>query len=347
VADHFWMARRFIPVILPGALLFASAAALSGARGGWAPTRFVRDAIGLVFIAVLASQYARAAQPILTHVEYAGIIPKLEALVARVGDRDLLIVEPRDASDLHVLALPVAYIYARDVLVLNNRKPDKAAFAGFLEWARTRYERVLFMGGGGTDLLSPVSWGTRPIASDRFAVPEYDAPANAYPRFVRHKEFDYSLYELTPAETSDLEEAFRLDVGVNDDLHVVRFHSKEQSEGRSFRWTRDRSYVSLTHVDAADRALELVMSDGGRPPGVAPARVTVSLDGEVLGIASVGTGFAPYAFPIPPALAGRLSTRRVPVELVIATSTWKPESALGTADHRDLGVMLDRVLVRR
>jgi hypothetical protein len=347
VSDHFWMARRFVPVILPGALLFASAAALSGARGGWAPTRLVRQAIGLVFVAVLASQFARAAQPILTHVEYAGIIPKLEAIVERVGDRDLLIVEPRDASDLHVLALPLAYIYARDVLVLNNRKPDKAAFAGFLEWARTRYARVLFMGGGGTDLLSPLSWGTRPIASERFAVPEYDAPANAYPRFVRHKEFDYSLYELTPAQPTDREAPFALDVGVNDDLHVVRFHSKEQSEGRSFRWTRDRSYVSLTHVDAADRELELVMSDGGRPSKVPPARVTVSLDNQVLGSVSVGTGFAPYAFPIPPALASSLSTRRTPVELVVATSTWKPESALGTADDRDLGVMLDRVLVRR
>ena len=30
VTDHFWMTRRFLPVILPGALLFASAAALTG-----------------------------------------------------------------------------------------------------------------------------------------------------------------------------------------------------------------------------------------------------------------------------------------------------------------------------
>ena len=41
-SDHFWMARRFLPVILPGALFFAAAAALSGTRGGWAPTRLLR-----------------------------------------------------------------------------------------------------------------------------------------------------------------------------------------------------------------------------------------------------------------------------------------------------------------
>ena len=33
VPDQFWMARRFVPVILPGALLLASAAALTGVRG--------------------------------------------------------------------------------------------------------------------------------------------------------------------------------------------------------------------------------------------------------------------------------------------------------------------------
>ncbi len=184
VSDHFWMARRFLPVILPGALLFAAAAALSGSRSGWAPTRVLRGTIGLAFLFLLATQYTRAAKPVLPHVEYAGVIAKLEALSGEVGDRDLLLVESRNASDTHVLALPLAYIYARNVLVLNSPKPDKAAFAAFLDWARTRYDRVLFMGGGGTDLLSP-AWGARAIASERFQIPEYDAPADAYPRFVR------------------------------------------------------------------------------------------------------------------------------------------------------------------
>ncbi len=55
----------------------------------------------------------------------------------------------------HVLALPLAYIYARNVLVLNNPRPDKALFREFLTWAGSRYKNVYFVGGGGTDLLSP------------------------------------------------------------------------------------------------------------------------------------------------------------------------------------------------
>jgi len=39
---HFWMARRFLPVILPSALLFACGAALTGAQYGWSGPRLRR-----------------------------------------------------------------------------------------------------------------------------------------------------------------------------------------------------------------------------------------------------------------------------------------------------------------
>ena len=344
-SDHFWMARRFLPVILPGALLFAAAAALSGTRGAWAPTKMLRAAIGVAFVLLLATEYTRLARPVLPHVEYAGVIARLEALSATLGDRDLLVVESRNASDTHVLALPLAYIYARNVLVLNSPKPDKTAFAGFLDWARTRYDRVLFMGGGGTDLLSP-AWGARAVASERFQIPEYDAPADAYPRFVKRKEFDYSLYELTRPDAATAALPFDLDVGVNDDLHVVRFHAKEQTDGRSFRWSRRRSLVSVTNVRADSREIVLWMSDGGRPPAVERANVTVALDNEVLGTVRVDTGFKPYALPIAPALAERLSRLGRTIELTITTSAWTPEAVLGTPDDRELGVMVDRVTVK-
>ena len=343
-SDHFWMARRFLPVILPGALLFAAAAALSGTRGAWAPTRMLRTTIGLGFVMLLATQYTRAATPVLPHVEYAGVIAQLEALANTVGDRDLLVVESRNASDTHVLALPLAYIYARNVLVLNSPKPDKGAFAGFLDWARTRYDRVLFMGGGGTDLLAP-AWSARAIASQRFQIPEYEAPADAYPRFVSRKEFDYSVYELTPPDPASAKLPFDLDIGVNDDLHVVRFHAKELAEGRSFRWSRARSLVSVS-VRPDSRAVVLWMSDGGRPPAVDRADVTIALDNEVLGTVRVDTGFKPYTLPITPALAERLSGLERTIELTITTSAWIPEAVLGTSDDRELGVMVDRITVK-
>ena len=95
-------------------------------------------------------------------------------------------------------------------------------------------------------------------------MPEYDAPLDAYPRFVRAKEFDYGVYAFT-APGSQPAGGFDLDIGVRDDLHVLRFHAKEKADGRTVRWTRATSYVSITDFTPNLREVTLWMNNGGRP----------------------------------------------------------------------------------
>jgi hypothetical protein len=269
----------------------------------------------------------------------------VESLAQTIEDNDLLIVESRDAgSDVHVLATPLAYIYARNVLLLHSAKPDKPAFAAFLDWARTKYGRVLFLGGGGTDLLSH-RYGLEAVASDRYQVPEYETARGRLPRGVTMKEFDYGLYRFTPPVPRD-GLWFDLDVGTRDDLNVVRFHAKEQTEDTTFRWTGRLSFITVTVVDASAREVTLWMNNGGRPASTTPADVEVSLHNQVLGRIRVSEGFRPYTLHIPAALAARAAASGDPVELRLLTPTWNPGRVFGTADARDLGVMIDRVQVK-
>lgn len=344
VPEHFWAARRFVPIILPGTLLLASAAALAGARGNLLLTRAIRMPIGLVFIAVVSFWYARASKPIVNHVEYEGVIPRIQDLAAKIADDDLLIVEARDAgSDVHVFALPLAYTYARQVLVLASAAPDKRTFAAFLDSARARHRRVLFLGSGGSDLLSS-RWTVEPIESVRFQIPEYDSPRNGYPRFAKQKEFDYSVYVFGPPSAAA--PATALDIGVGDDLHAVRFHAKEQSNGITFRWTQAQSFVVVNRIDAAARALVFRMDDGGRPPAAPPADVAVLIGDRLLGTIQVRGPFREYEVPIPADVAAAAGGSGEPVRITLRTRTWNPLKTLGTSDDRDLGVMVDRVAVR-
>jgi hypothetical protein len=345
VPEHFWMTRRFIPVVLPAALLFASFAAVGGTRDGWRGARRLRPLLGWIFLALVGASYARASRPVASHVEYQGMIPRLEKLAGLIGDDDLAIVESRNAgSDMHTLGLPLAYIYARNVLVLNSARPDKATFAEFLEWAHTRYSRILFIGAGGTDLLS-YRYGVRAVSSERFQVPEYDSPINDYPKYVRHKEFDFGVFEFTPPQRTSAP-WFDLDVGVNDDLYVLRFHAKEKVGTRTFRWTRANSFISVATFAPGAREVTVVMSNGSRAASAPPATVGVYLHGQLLGTATVTKEFLPYTFPIPADLAARAAAYRDPVELKFASTLWNPHEALGGPDDRDLGVMVDRVAVR-
>jgi hypothetical protein len=339
--DHFWMTRHYLPVILPGALLLAAAAALgplSPRPRGW---RLMRAMAGAVLLVWLGRHYAVAAAPILPHVEYRGIIPYLEQLASRFTDRDLVLIEARDAqTDVHVLAQPLAYIYGRNVLALRDAVPNPGKFQTFLEEALTRYERVFFLGGE-TPLLSRHVMAV-PIADARVQVPEYDAPINAYPQGVRRKDFDGSLYRLLIGTTAG---PFALDIGAEDDLNVVRFFAKETTEGRTFRWTKQQSFVSVPGLTGREREVVFVLHDGGRPKNAPPATMEVSFDDISIGVIQVGAGFRAYTLPLPADVVARAAARDDPARLRLRTTTWNPHAVRGDKDTRDLGVMLDRVEV--
>jgi hypothetical protein len=244
---------------------------------------------------------------------------------------------------VHVLALPLAYIYARHVLVLAETTPDKQAFREFLGWARTRYRRVFFIGGGGTELLSR-NMTIRALGGERFQIPEYESARDAYPRTVRYKEFDLGLYEFLPAPAPT--DGFDLDVGTADDLYVRHFHAKEQIPGRfSFRWTRDVSYVSILGTQAACRRLTIWASGAGRPPGAGSAQVDVFLDDTKLGSLTANDSLTPYPFVIPAELAATMDRSEDAAQLRLVSRTWSPKQLLGVNDTRDLGVMVDRITV--
>ena len=354
VPEHFWLSRRFVAIIMPAALLLAAAAILTGFTTQLlrpAPAtavtalgnRFTRVAIRLALLALLASNLLASTRAILPHVEYEGVIPRLERLAGRFTGRDLLIVESRNASDLHVVALPLAYIYARNVLVLNTPRPNKPMLAAFLADASTKYEGVYFLGGGGTDIVS-AEIAAEPVDNVRFEVPAYESVVNAYPRGPRPNKFDFGIYRLRAA--AGHVSGFSLDIGAADDLQVVRFHAKERTGGRTFRWTKDVSYVSVLGVPAGASELTLVMENGGRPASQPPARIEVQLAGHALGSAMVGNEAQAYSFQVPAEVARVAAAASGPVELKLTSTTWNPRAALGVDDDRDLGVMVDRIDLR-
>jgi hypothetical protein len=338
VPEHFWAARRFVPVLLPATLILASAAAVGGRGFGSWPVRTARLLIGVVFLGLVASHYARASAPVADYVEFAGVVPQVEELARQIRDDDLLIVESRDAGgDIHIVGLPLAYIYARNVLVLNSARPDRDALLAFVDWARTRYARVLFLGGAGSDLVSTGFHATH-IWRDRYEVPEYESVLNGYPRGPRARKFDYAVYQLTPGPA---DHRLDIDVGAEDDVYVVRFGGKEESEGRTFRWTAERSMLTFASLPEPVDEVVLIASDGGRPDAAPPARVEVWLDDVRIGVIEIDGPFRPYTLTIPPQIVSG-----DPIELRLNSVLWNPAKVLGSPDDRELGVMIDRVTVR-
>jgi len=353
--EHFWAARRFVAVIFPAALLMMAAVPFfsfwpDGAQGETRPARRMsvagwawRVGLPLVFVGFVGWRLVAASLPIRNHVEYAGVIPKIEALARLFTADDLMLIEPRYSSDVHVLALPLAYVYGRQVLVLATPRPDKRVFREYLEEAARKYRHVYLLGCGGADLLSRAI-SAQPVFSDRFEVPEYESRMNGYPTSVLSKKFDCSIYRLAVGAPAG---PFRsLDIGADDDPYVLRFHAKQQMDALAYRWSRDLSYISLPALAASARTVTLWMGNGGRPAELPPAHVKVYLDDQLVGEATVEEPFRPYQFTIPPEVASRAAVRDDPVVLKLTGNTWNPHAVAGVPDTRDLGVMVDRVEVQ-
>jgi hypothetical protein len=344
VPEHLWMARRFLPVILPATMLFA-AAALLGTWERWPRgPQAIRAIVGAIVLIVLGQQYRIAAAPAVSHVEFKGLVAHLDELARRFTDRDLVIVESRGSSDVHVMAIPLAYIHGRRVLVLENELPDKTLFEAFLKDAATRYDRVFFLGGGGTDLVSPNIRATAVTHVQRSAPSFIQSHWNDYRGGVREYKVDYTLYRLEAAPTPAA--GFALDVGFEDDLQVVRFGGKEMTEGRTFRWTSRQSYIAVRGLTGKEREIAFVMQDGGRPASAPPADVEVFVtDAFSLGTFTVKGGFTEYRLPIPPdALKAAMAAPGRQLRLVV--TAWRPSEFSNSTDTRELGVMVDRVEIR-
>jgi hypothetical protein len=354
--EQFWLARRFLTEILPATFIFVAAALfapswIEGTTWKKMPAalgkaaRPVLWAIGILAVILLGRHYLAASKPIRTHIEYAGIIPKIEQLAAGFGDNDLVLVDSREASDTHVLALPLAYIYARNVLVLANARPDKPTFARFFDWAREHYENIYLIAGGGVDLLSP-GIASAVVSNVSFQVPEYErTPYNVEPHQTRLKPFDFTIYRILKSDADAT--AYSLDVGGADDLHLLDFHPKERLGGRrsvTFRWTKTRSQLLLGVKDTS-RDLVLRLSSG-RPRGVAHPSITVRTGGHELGTAELTNEFQDYVFPLPSRLAADPRNGSGPMQFELETSTWRPSDVFGGSDSRQLGVMVDRAEIR-
>ena len=247
---------------------------------------------------LLAGSLRARGRPVVDHVEYAGSSRRLEQLAGTIGDDDLVIAESRDAgSDVHVLALPLAYIYARNVLVLLSGAPRQADVRCVPRMgAHALSPRAVHRRRRHRSAVAPVRRATRSRAnasrsrsttSPLECVSAIRAPEGIRLRRVR----------VHATGTSRDEARFDLDVGISDDLNVVRFHAKEISEGHTFRWTGPRRTFPSTMIHAVEPRVTLWMSDGGRPPAAAPADVSVFLQGQLLGTAPVGADSSPTRSP--------------------------------------------------
>ena len=336
--------RRFVPVILPLSLLFAghAVARTADAAGRW---RAVILALPLLF----GMWCWRDLQPVLASSPMQGIHAQLAAASHQLPPGAVLIT---DATTPSHFGLSLRYLFNRDVIFAQPGSEAAAVIAG---WGLTleQQERPLFAAVGRDarahgvptlDARALEGLTLSPSGVVALDLRQLISTTDRLPDAVQQIRPVIELYRARPAAGAGLH--VDVDIGEHDiGWRESGFHGYERMGESSARWTFGRAVIRLPKLGATVPADALVMRLAApRPAGIAPPSVVAALDGERIGeTPALDSSFREVRIPLSAAAAARLRVGRSQLELTVPT--FVPAATGGSADQRQLGVVVDWVRI--
>ena len=329
-----WSGRRFIPVAIPAAAIFSGCLAArlhSLLPGGW-------RAAPVVAVAALGLTPLARHPYLVTARDYAGGVEFLERLCRATRGYDIVICEQVK------LAVPLDFICGRNVLLFrgDEQTPERCArverlVSSWLDEGR----RVAYVTAG-----PPVHGATlffREVRSLDFETTRLPLARHAMPARAGRVRSRITVLEASRTATPRGEGDIVVDIsrncfGLGSGFLGARRIGRKGGVGR---WTAPRASLIMPWTgERTPREIVLRLSTGGRR---GPVPVDVAVDGKRIGIIRASGGMRDYRVPVPPGTgAGK---RRVRLDL--SAPPWNPAKEGLEGYPRDLGVFLDRVVVRR
>jgi hypothetical protein len=310
--DHFWAIRRFVPIVIPGAIMLAGIGLHATVVGYLrrVPTKM------MLLLALVAGGALVVAQSATILVrENRGTTAQLRDLATLTAHAPMVIVR-----DLEPLATTLLVGFGQPVVPLRdtNTAVDERARA---LWSLCTPQVPCMLVHRDFAGLSGLELGDTKVLN---ITRDYIAPTpTPLPSVIEH---EATRIFVTPVSGLQTHSDPRL-LGAYRDWNIddSGFYREELGREWSWRWTDGDAAIVLPPV-AADR-LELVLL----VPEYRSVRASIALNGESLHEGVLGPGIVHLEFP----LAGRPVVR----ELTIQSDTFVPkELGLDSLDNRRLGV---------
>lgn len=333
--DYFFSLRRFVPVVLPSVMGFSALLLCRMARRGG-----IRRAVTISLSLTLVALYARDTRRIASHVDWKHAIRFVADLSRRFGPEDIVVFEQQ--GSIHLLSLPLWAIHGVSVLELARYDPERECpdCLGHLvsNW-RHRYRNIYFVHTYRSRLCG-LFLERVPAADYRFATREWERTYDRPPRRPVTHGLRFTISRVVLPEELAVPPLTEVDIGGTDDVLLSGFFDKEGGGERTYRWTGPCASVYLPGAQAGAEVV-LTASTEQRPQEK-PAVLRVSLSGVSLGQVTVGPTWVDHAFRLPDPLPPG------PPLLRLEVPGWRPANVIpGSDDTRDLGIMLDRIHLRR
>ncbi len=342
--EHIWRMRWFVPVVIPGLTLLTATLTATVSQRLW-PGRGALAAA--VVLAALTVAVALPSRPLLGQSLWEGSFRAGDEIAARLPEGSVVLMGA-DLAGTH-LATALNYIHGVRTIVL---RPGAITMLGDLITAWIENDRPVFLITG-EQMFSFYAPALSLAEIDRrvLALPILERTTDRRPLRIVSEEARLAIGRIVVRR----EAPTLIDIGDPADdtfFQLFGFHGEELDEGPAaarFRWTSASARLVIPPTDR----VRLTLS-GARPDGVAPARLSLSVDG-VLALEDLEISNEPMEVvidvpaaqgatspPGPGASAAETATTRGR-NLVLLSTTFRPSQTRNSADERSLGVRLYRV----
>ena len=327
---HVFSMRRFVPVVLPLLMLVVSLGIMAGLTRVAPRYRLVTAVtVGLLLVGLVA----RPSLAVLGKPFWASAIAQT-AEIARMFPTGAVVLMSAGLLGTHI-PTTLGYLHDIDTVLVQDRNPPSQLMERSVQdWlASGRQVFFAFVNYDDFSFFAPgLTLGEVQNAS--VDVLMLERTLTRLPQAAVQSSVPLQVYRVSP----HLADRVAVDIGdpADDTFFDLRgFHGAErgaQEPDATFRWTSRRA--SFTLPASADVTLTVA---GGRPAGVAPADISVWVNG-VLAAGPLVLANAPETVRVSVPHASGL------VELMIESTVFNPQ-ALGLVppDTRDLGVQIYRV----
>lgn len=327
--DHFWAVRRFVPVVIPAFIVFATV--LIGVVADRVSVRWSRPMV-LLLTSLLLVIPIRTGWLFYGHREYAGSYQLLSEIAARVPTDAVILVNKQEV----LVATPLRFMFDR-LVAQTISKPKPTVLARQIRRWLDEGRQVFILAGdmqlGGFEpglyyrYLGYVG-GTVPRVR-----PRYDGFPNTIEQYAVWGHLYQAVRHDQPERTWDVGSAEDMNLGANG------VYGREIGpNGTTFRWTSQRAELQLGAFDESTKYLLRLRLAGHRWTKGQPYRIYVN--GQPVASLFSKPAFQSYQVALDSGLL-RPGTN----VLVLEAPTFVPAEKLKSSDTRELGMMLDQVQV--
>lgn len=331
--DHFWIMRRFVPVVIPTFLLFTAYTLWHLFKFCPTTPNGISQLPRWIFFAVLIfllTYSLGVAKPILTHQEYSGIIRQMDQIAKVFPDRAVVVMDNFDITIR--IAPPLEYIYQKKALVLYQNTLE--SYQKFIQLAHRWMQE-----GQEVYFVTPLPQGLELTKKFTLKVPEMEYAIGHIPKKINELYSDLYVYRLTEKDGMS---KYLLKLGINDFGLIEGFyHIEDLPDGnRKYRWTKGTAKI-LVPGESKFR----IRMRAWRPDFLPKVNMEVFTKNTLVTVIQLLTPgsspseFQDYEMVVPANLIEN------PLILTLRVPTWNPKDALNVPDLRDLGVMIEEIEV--